>query len=57
MCQGNGCCGSEGCCSDEDCSMEDQEIYLKEREAILEAKLATVKHLIKSLGKKTTQKE
>lgn len=49
MCDDNGC--GNGCCQTED--IEDQEAFLKEREAILEAKLATVRHLLKTIGKKS----
>lgn len=35
-------------------TIEDQRAFLEEREKILEAKLATVRHLKESLGKKAT---
>jgi hypothetical protein len=46
---GNGCCG--GYCEPEEMTQEDQEAFLQEREAILEAKLATVRHLRETLKK------
>lgn len=50
MCgQGNyGCCGYD----DEELSYEDQKALLEEREKILEAKLATVRHMKETLKKK-----
>lgn len=52
MCQ-DGCCGY---CEPDEVTQEDQEAFLKEREAILEAKLATVRHLREQLKKKSDQK-
>jgi len=51
MCDSNGCYG--GCCDQEEMSVDDQKAFLEERKKILEAKLATVDHLIKTLGKKS----
>jgi len=51
----NGCCG--GYCEPEEMTAEDQEAYLKERESILEAKLATVRHLMESLKKTKSDKK
>lgn len=44
------CCG--GYCYDEEMSEEDQEMLLKEKQAILEAKLATVKMMLEKKSKK-----
>lgn len=49
MC-GSGCYGYY---TDDDLSDEDQKAILEEKEKILEAKLATVRHMKASLGKKS----
>ncbi len=51
MCNQNGCYG--GYCEPEEMTTEDQEAFLKEREAILEAKLATIRHLRETLKDKS----
>lgn len=38
-------------CGDYEMSEEDRKAYLKEKEAILEAKLATVRHMIQTSDK------
>lgn len=47
------CNGCYGYYEAEDVSEEDREAFFKEKEAILEAKLATVRHLKQMLGKKS----
>ncbi len=54
MCDTNGCCG---CGDSEEMTFEEQQAYLKEKEAILEAKLATVRFLRESLKKKSDKQE
>lgn len=49
MC-GQGYCG---CYNEEEISDDDQMAYLEEKEKILEAKLATVRHMKATLGKKS----
>ncbi len=55
MCDSNGCYG--GYCEPEEMSVDDQKALLEERKKILEAKLATVEHLLKTLGKKSDSDE
>lgn len=50
---GSNCCGYY---SEEELSDEDQRALLDEKEKILEAKLATVRHMKDSLGKKKDSK-
>lgn len=52
MCDSNGCYNG-GCCEPEEMSVDDQKALLEERKKILEAKLATVEHLLKTLDKKS----
>ena len=51
MCDLHG--GGEGCCEPEDLTVDDLKALLEERKKILEAKLATVEHMLKSLDKKS----
>ena len=54
MCNSNGCYGY---CDPQEMTDDEQDAFLKEREAILEAKLVTVRHLRESLkGKKKSDK-
>jgi hypothetical protein len=43
----SGNCGSY--CEPQEWSKKDREVFLKEKQAILEAKLATVKHMLENL--------
>lgn len=45
--------GSCGCQCDEELSVDDQKAFLEEKEKILEAKLATVRYMKDSIGKKS----
>lgn len=49
MCNYGGCYGYEP----EDITQEDQKAFLEEKEKILEAKLATIRHLRETLDKKS----
>lgn len=51
MCDQHGC--GDGCCEPEEMTVDDQKAMLEERKKILEAKLATVEHLIKNLNNKS----
>lgn len=52
----NAYCG-DGQCGPYAVTKEDQVALLKEKEKILEAKLATVRHLIESAGKEKTEQK
>lgn len=52
MCGGNCYCGT-----DEELSAEDRKALLKEKEAILEAKLATVRHWMETADDNKSKKE
>ena len=52
MCYGN--CG--GYCEPEEYSKNDRRVILEEQEAILEAKLATVRHMRKNLDSESEDK-
>lgn len=57
--QGSNMCGGYCDCGDSELSKEDRKALLKEKEAILEAKLATIRHLISkaSLREENADKE
>ena len=56
MMQSSGMCGGNCDCGDYEMSEEDRKAFLKEKEAILEAKLATVRHLIETSDKSDSKK-
>lgn len=53
----NNMCGGNCYCGDEELSKEDRKALLKEKEAILEAKLATIRHWMENSDKSDSDKK
>lgn len=56
MMQSSNMCGGNCECGDSELSSEDRKALLKEKEAILEAKLATVRHMLETSDKSDSDK-